>query len=324
MPILKSGGGLRKVASGLVNFVCRGGLVGGGGLIGGGGLMAEDYIGSVTTWEDLVEKFVQKFYQLTDNNEEVEIDEDDSPDNDVEMFKIEGNLFDFETPLCKAFNEFNYLLKIDTDLFSFDIPEFKTCEGYELNNMIGNLEEPWSNNGVPYQLCDHICEPYQFKNEMIKWPMRSSDIDGFCNGGELPRMEANWAIGRPKAKMSLLLAHPGWPCDTQDYQEHKEKHEEHMDNPTHEPPVCKIRRCELMKYSFNADEQYISVKESEYLNHSNDNLDAYRELLRIIDDGWLVDAIRRILGFGIQRIDYLHRPCCKEIDDMEYSEKDMC
>ncbi|GJZ31015.1 putative ribonuclease H-like domain-containing protein [Tanacetum coccineum] len=36
------------------------------------------------------------------------------------------------------------------------------------------------------------------------------------------------------------------------------------------------------------------------------------------------DAIRRILGFGIWRIDYLYRPCCKEIDDMVYSEKDAC
>ncbi|GJX32211.1 DUF4219 domain-containing protein [Tanacetum coccineum] len=35
------------------------------------------------------------------------------------------------------------------------------------------------------------------------------------------------------------------------------------------------------------------------------------------------DAIRRILGFGIWRIDYPYRPCCKEIDDLEYSEKDM-
>ncbi|GKB59850.1 hypothetical protein Tco_0916036 [Tanacetum coccineum] len=37
-----------------------------------------------------------------------------------------------------------------------------------------------------------------------------------------------------------------------------------------------------------------------------------------------IDAIRRIIGFGIRRIDYLYRPCCKEIDDMVYSEKDVC
>nr|GEX99337.1 hypothetical protein [Tanacetum cinerariifolium] len=46
----------------------------------------------------------------------------------------------------------------------------------------------WLDNGVPYQLCDHICEPYHFKNEMTKWPTCSSDIDGFCNSVELTGM----------------------------------------------------------------------------------------------------------------------------------------
>ncbi|GJY31425.1 copia protein [Tanacetum coccineum] len=79
---------------------------------------------SVTTWDDLVEKFVQKFYQLSDHNEEIE--EDDDPDDITDIFKIEGNLFDFETPLCEAFNDFNYLLKINKDLFTFDIQGART------------------------------------------------------------------------------------------------------------------------------------------------------------------------------------------------------
>ncbi|GKE58789.1 hypothetical protein Tco_1497974 [Tanacetum coccineum] len=149
----------------------------------------KDCIGSVTTLEDLVEKVVQKFYQLSDDNEEMEADEGDDLDDIVEIFKIEGILFENETPLCKAFNNFNYLLKIDTNLFTFDIQGIKTYEGYELNNnMAGDLEEPWSDNGVPYQLCDHICEPYRFKSGKSKWPTCSSDINGFCNGGELRGM----------------------------------------------------------------------------------------------------------------------------------------
>ncbi|GJX24490.1 hypothetical protein Tco_0228935 [Tanacetum coccineum] len=79
----------------------------------------KDGIGSVTTWEDLVEKFVQKFYQLSYDNEEIEYEEDDDPDDIDDIFKIEGNLFDYETPLCKAFNDFNYLLKINRDLFTY-------------------------------------------------------------------------------------------------------------------------------------------------------------------------------------------------------------
>ncbi|GKA01808.1 hypothetical protein Tco_0674473 [Tanacetum coccineum] len=95
-----------------------------------------------------MEKFVQKFYQLSDDNKEIETDEDDDPDNIAKIFKIKGNLFDYETPLCKAFNDFNYILKIDMDLFTFDIQGIKIYEEYELNNnMTGDLEEPWSDNG---------------------------------------------------------------------------------------------------------------------------------------------------------------------------------
>ncbi|GKA99812.1 reverse transcriptase domain-containing protein [Tanacetum coccineum] len=39
---------------------------------------------------------------------------------------------------------------------------------------------------------------------------------------------------------------------------------------------------------------------------------------------FIMDAIWRILGFGIWRIDLMYRPHCKEIDDMVYSEKDVC
>ncbi|GJW22852.1 hypothetical protein Tco_0033474 [Tanacetum coccineum] len=62
----------------------------------------------------------------------------------------------------------------------------------------------------------------------------------------------------------------------------------HDGNPNPEPSNCKIKRFEMMKYSFGDDEDYITIKESEYLNHSKDSLDAYRELLRLIDEGWVV------------------------------------
>nr|GEU50440.1 reverse transcriptase domain, reverse transcriptase zinc-binding domain protein [Tanacetum cinerariifolium] len=89
----------------------------------------------------------------------IEAEESDDPDDIAEIFKIEGNLFDYETPLCKAFNYFNYLLKINTDLFTFDIHGIRTYEKYELNNTVTrDLEEP------------------------------CSDIDGCCNGEELPGM----------------------------------------------------------------------------------------------------------------------------------------
>nr|GEX01278.1 putative ribonuclease H-like domain-containing protein [Tanacetum cinerariifolium] len=74
---------------------------------------------------------------------DMEADDDDNPDDVAKNFKIEGNLFDFEIPLCKPFNEFNYLSKIDTDLFTFEVYETKTYKGheYKLNkDMTGDHE----------------------------------------------------------------------------------------------------------------------------------------------------------------------------------------
>ncbi|GJX88038.1 hypothetical protein Tco_0340052 [Tanacetum coccineum] len=65
-------------------------------------------------------------------------------------------------------------------------------------------------------------------------------------------------------------------------------HEEQNGNPNPEPSNCKIRRFKMMKYSFDDDEDYITIKEPEYLNHSKDSLDAYQELLHLIDEGWVV------------------------------------
>ncbi|GJV21806.1 hypothetical protein Tco_1370826 [Tanacetum coccineum] len=277
-----------------------------------------------------------------------EIEEDDDPDDITDIFKIEGNLFDFETPLCEAFNDFNYLLKIDKDLFTYDIQGTRTYEEYELNNPVTrDLEEPWLDNGVPYQLCDHICEKYRFNNGVNKWPTCSSDIDGFCNSGELPGMvrvgsmtyfqDHKWydelADGRLKEEtlMHKAKVEESWGYATsrnvggrlmqmklrrqrlyanikierahdlylevnnifgRNYDaSNSQGHEERRDDPTLEPLVCKVRRFEMMKYSFNVDEEYIAIKESEYLNHSKNSLDAYRELLRIIDEGWVMATL---------------------------------
>ncbi|GKE51395.1 hypothetical protein Tco_1486551 [Tanacetum coccineum] len=46
----------------------------------------------------------------------------------AEIFRIKIDIFDFETPLCTTFSEFNYLLKIDTDLFTHDIQGDKAYE----------------------------------------------------------------------------------------------------------------------------------------------------------------------------------------------------
>ncbi|GKD15044.1 hypothetical protein Tco_1199451 [Tanacetum coccineum] len=137
-----------------------------------------------TTWVDLTELFFRKYYPSSRTSKIVGTK---AKTNEVFKHWIKTGIFDFETPLCTAFNEFNYLLKIDTYLFTHDIQEAKTYEEYE-NELNNDPEEPWSENGVPYELIDHICELIHFKNGKSKWPTCCSNEDEFCNGGELPGM----------------------------------------------------------------------------------------------------------------------------------------
>ncbi|GJR07550.1 hypothetical protein Tco_0790202 [Tanacetum coccineum] len=65
----------------------------------------------------------------------------------AEIFRIKTGIFDFERPLCLTFNEFNYLPKIDTNLFTHDIRGGKTYEEYK-NKLNDDPEEPWSKNGL--------------------------------------------------------------------------------------------------------------------------------------------------------------------------------
>ncbi|GJR18848.1 hypothetical protein Tco_0967375 [Tanacetum coccineum] len=114
-------------------------------------------------------------------------------DKVAEIFRIKTNIFDFKTPICKAFNESNYLLKIDTNLLTSDILGFKTYDEFknewmdEWNKGIPWVpEEPWLKNGIPINDIHHICELLCFKNGKAIWPTCNSNDEGFCNGGELP------------------------------------------------------------------------------------------------------------------------------------------
>ncbi|GJR99254.1 hypothetical protein Tco_0315763 [Tanacetum coccineum] len=139
-------------------------------------------------------------YDLSDirGDDEVELtDEESSNDMDevAKVFRIDTNLFNFETPMCKAFKEFNYLLQIDPDLLTKDIKGFKTYENYkndwiyEWNKDVPWVnEKPWTNAGVwtkPTPV-KHTCKPFNYKPRCSESPTCSWMDDGYCNGGNLP------------------------------------------------------------------------------------------------------------------------------------------
>nr|GEY31317.1 hypothetical protein [Tanacetum cinerariifolium] len=68
------------------------------------------------TDDDSEQQMSQEDYDDMGGDDEVELTDEEFSDNEdkiVEVFRINTNIFDFETPMCKAFKEFNYLLQID-------------------------------------------------------------------------------------------------------------------------------------------------------------------------------------------------------------------
>ncbi|GJS36774.1 hypothetical protein Tco_0535156 [Tanacetum coccineum] len=142
---------------------------------------------------ELKGKFLDDLHKnaFSDPDDENLIDEDEV----AEIFRIETNIFDFETPLCRAFKEFNYLLQIDPNVLTKDIDGFKTYEEYK-NNWIYEWnkdvpwvhEIPWTENGVWKEPTPvkHHCKPFNYKSGCSEWPTYSWKDDGYCNGGNLP------------------------------------------------------------------------------------------------------------------------------------------
>ncbi|GJZ73730.1 hypothetical protein Tco_0637876, partial [Tanacetum coccineum] len=107
---------------------------------------------SWTNGEDAVEH-IEYFLKINYGQEGVadkEFSEAEKANNDDEqetakIYRIETNLFDYETPLC-------------------------TYEDYK-HKLNDELEEPWFEDGVPYEICDHICEPSISKMGKLNVPL---------------------------------------------------------------------------------------------------------------------------------------------------------
>ncbi|GJT40883.1 hypothetical protein Tco_0940748 [Tanacetum coccineum] len=192
----------------------------------------------------MVEKFILKFHHLSDHDEKEETEEDDNPNemtNVPKIFKIEGNLLDFETPFFENFHE------LDSDV-------------------LVKLQECW------WKVNAHEIAPFTRMENFGRGPYANMKTEWTSD----PYLDINCIFGRNYEASNV--------DDTQENQ----GHEEHKGNQNPKPLNCKIRRFKMMKYSFNDDEEYITIKESKNLNHSKDSLDAYRKLLRVIDEGWVV------------------------------------
>ncbi|GJV99430.1 hypothetical protein Tco_1554682 [Tanacetum coccineum] len=97
-------------------------------------------------------------------------------------FKIETDVFEYETPLCLAFNEFNYLLKVDPDLLTKDIMWFKTYEDYKDDWIYEwNKDIPWVDEKPWTEARYEALEDSELKNEALR---NKAIMEGLINDDE--------------------------------------------------------------------------------------------------------------------------------------------
>ncbi|GJS38551.1 hypothetical protein Tco_0563594 [Tanacetum coccineum] len=252
-------------------------------------------------------------------DDEFELTDEESFDSDREdkvdkIFRIETNVFDFETPLCRAFKEFNCLLQIDPGVLTKNIKGFKTYDDYkddwiyEWNKDVPWVrEKPWTNTGVWTEPTPvrHCCKPFIYKNGCSEWPTYSWRDDGYCNGGNLPGayivrntlcyQDLEWydalkdsELKEEALKNKAIMEGIIEDNESESSNEDEERCELFND---HELPVCTMRRFEMVKYSFRDEEEYAAIKENEYDDLTSTRRDAcraYQEIFRMMDEGWMV------------------------------------
>ncbi|GJW96162.1 hypothetical protein Tco_0177970 [Tanacetum coccineum] len=231
----------------------------------------------------------------------------DNEDEIAEVFRIDTNIFDYETPICSAFNEFNYLLKVDPDLLTKDIMGFKTYDDYkddwiyEWNKDVPWVDEkPWTDTGVwtePKPVI-HTSKPFPW---VIENQLHYQDYEWY---EALEDSELKDEALRNKAIMEGFIKDDDdessyeqmrrWDIYTNYDDTYKTNHDDNEREElceVHEPPVCTIQRFKMIKYSFGQGEEYVAIKEDEYddlARTSNNACRTYQEIFRMMDEGWKV------------------------------------
>ncbi|GJT38047.1 hypothetical protein Tco_0937912 [Tanacetum coccineum] len=201
---------------------------------------------------------------------------------------IKGALWDYwkmggdeiETPLCLAFNEFNYLLKVDLNLLTKEIMGFKTYEDYK-DDWIYEWNEnvPWLGvrNGQPVvgEMMVIVMEEIYPVLTLLETRSITKTLNGIwlCND-----CCKRW-------KSHEIYYH--------DYDEGEYENETHEEGhelcgiETREVSVFQIKRYKVIKYLFNNDEEYVAVKEDEYDDitiTSEEACRAYQEIFWMMNE----------------------------------------
>ncbi|GJV32151.1 hypothetical protein Tco_1392551 [Tanacetum coccineum] len=217
---------------------------------------------------------------------------------------INIDVFHFETPLCKAFKEFNYLSQVNVDVLTKDIPGFKTYKGYkddwiyEWNVETSVNEKPWTDdeedgycnikdlpgliregNLIRYQ--DYEWYTTIKDNELNEEALNNKAIlEELMNEEEESIVDRNETRDNKKRfdEHELMEDDDDDIGDLEDYfiqkdhpyyvnekeERSKERRCKLLGIPYVKPPTCKSKKFEVVKYSFGPEEEYVTIKEYEY------------------------------------------------------------
>ncbi|GJV04558.1 hypothetical protein Tco_1338127 [Tanacetum coccineum] len=232
----------------------------------------KECLGSITTWDNMLEKFILKFHHLSDHNEE-EIKEDGNPNvtDNMNNNKAKGAEEPWELPGMVRVGSMTYF----QDHRWYDEPDDGKLKDETLA-LKAKIEVSWGDATLGViKLCRWLKSCFENFHELeyemlVKlqecwWKVNTHEIAPFTRmenfrRGPYANIKTEWA-NNPYLDINRTFG--------KDYEANN----------------IDFRRFEMMKYSFDDDEEYITIKEYEYLKHSKDSLDAYRELF---DEGWVI------------------------------------
>ncbi|GJV76353.1 hypothetical protein Tco_1507937 [Tanacetum coccineum] len=232
-------------------------------------------------------------------------------DDEVELTDEESSNSDDEDEVAEIF-------RIDTNILDFETPTFmnglKMCHGCMKNHGL-TLEygkKPLQLNIIVSLL---IIKMDVRSGQLVAGKMTDIVMDGKLKNEALK----NKAIMEGMIDEDDESHNEGWRR-WDDYEntihdhEERENEGEHenkercklFDNPHHETPVCNIIRFEMIKYSFGEDEEYVVVKEHEYDDLTSTNEDAcraYHEIFRRMDEGWTIAGKKSTMLCEVHNLD---------------------
>ncbi|GKC27535.1 hypothetical protein Tco_1034829 [Tanacetum coccineum] len=219
----------------------------------------KECIGSITTWDNMLEKFILKFHHLSDHNEQ-ETEEDDNPnetDNIPEILRIEGNLFNFETPL-----KLPRMVRVGSMTYFQDHMWYDELADGKLKDetlaLKTKIEGSWGDAtpGV-LKFCKWLKNCFENFHEieyevLVKlqecwWKVNAYEIALFTRienfeRGSYANIKTEWT-NNTYLDINRTFGRDYEATNTGCTQENQE----HKGNPIPEPSNCKVRRFEMMK-----------------------------------------------------------------------------